>query len=158
MRVGSGAVRRRWADQTNRDRPCPPRVKATLLLGRLEHIMFGLVQGALAWRSAPVDRCRGWCRIGDAVAMSSPDAAPTKQIARLVGVYDAGSTLRGELSCWVGARLGQRHIHGHRAPVETSTEGRRIVAVARRQRAVTRVVIGTGSFVALGAESFVAHR
>jgi hypothetical protein len=41
--------------------------------------------------------------------MSSPDAAPTKTIVRLIGVYDADSTLRGELSYWVGARLGQRH-------------------------------------------------
>lgn len=31
------------------------------------------------------------------------------QIVRLVGVYDADSTLRGELSYWVGARLGRRH-------------------------------------------------
>jgi hypothetical protein len=28
---------------------------------------------------------------------------------RLVGVYDADSTLRGELAYWVGARLGRRH-------------------------------------------------
>lgn len=41
--------------------------------------------------------------------MSSPDAAPTQGIVRLVGVYDADSTLRGELSYWVGARLGRRH-------------------------------------------------
>ena len=41
--------------------------------------------------------------------MSSPDAAPTHAIVRLVGVYDADSTLRGELSYWVGARLGRRH-------------------------------------------------
>ena len=41
--------------------------------------------------------------------MSSPDAAPTQRIVRLVGVYDADSTLRGELSYWVGARLGRRH-------------------------------------------------
>ena len=47
--------------------------------------------------------------IGDAVAMSSPDAAPTQRIVRLVGVYDADSTLRGELAYWVGARLGRRH-------------------------------------------------
>ncbi len=34
----------------------------------------------------------------------------TKQrIIRLIGVYDADSTLRGELSYWVGARLGRRH-------------------------------------------------
>ena len=41
--------------------------------------------------------------------MSSPDAAPTQRIVRLVGVYDADSTLRGELAYWVGARLGRRH-------------------------------------------------
>jgi hypothetical protein len=45
--------------------------------------------------------------IGDAVAMSSPNAA--QRIVRLVGVYDADSTLRGELAYWVGARLGRRH-------------------------------------------------
>ncbi|MEN9644069.1 MAG: hypothetical protein RL238_738 [Actinomycetota bacterium] len=33
-------------------------------------------------------------------------AAP---IRRLVGVYDADSTIRGELAYWVGARLGRRH-------------------------------------------------
>lgn len=41
--------------------------------------------------------------------MSSPDAAPTQRIIRLVGVYDADSTVRGELAYWVGARLGRRH-------------------------------------------------
>ena len=28
---------------------------------------------------------------------------------RVIGVYDADSTLRGELTYWVGARLGRRH-------------------------------------------------
>ncbi len=41
--------------------------------------------------------------------MSSPDAAPTQRIVRLVGVYDADSTMLGELTYWVGARLGRRH-------------------------------------------------
>jgi len=41
--------------------------------------------------------------------MSAPDAAPTQRIVRLVGVYDADSTLRGEISYWVGVRLGRRH-------------------------------------------------
>jgi hypothetical protein len=41
--------------------------------------------------------------------MSSSDAAPAQTIVRLIGVYDADSTLRGELSYWVGARLGRRH-------------------------------------------------
>lgn len=30
-------------------------------------------------------------------------------VVRLVGVYDADGTLRGELSYWVGARLGRAH-------------------------------------------------
>ncbi|MGB8860224.1 MAG: hypothetical protein WCC60_13245 [Ilumatobacteraceae bacterium] len=41
--------------------------------------------------------------------MASPNTAPTARIVRLVGVYDADSTLRGEVSYWVGARLGRRH-------------------------------------------------
>ncbi|MGD9701179.1 MAG: hypothetical protein AB7Q42_23485 [Acidimicrobiia bacterium] len=41
--------------------------------------------------------------------MSSPNAAPAHLIVRLAGVYDADSTLRGELAYWVGARLGRRH-------------------------------------------------
>jgi hypothetical protein len=31
------------------------------------------------------------------------------RIVELVGVYDADHTLRGELTYWVGARLGRRH-------------------------------------------------
>ncbi len=31
------------------------------------------------------------------------------ELTRLVGVYDADGTLRGELTYWVGARLGQAH-------------------------------------------------
>jgi hypothetical protein len=49
------------------------------------------------------------CAIGDAVSMNSADAPPPPRIVRLVGVYDADSTFRGELSYWVGARLGRRH-------------------------------------------------
>jgi hypothetical protein len=41
--------------------------------------------------------------------MSSSDPVLNQRIVRLVGVYDADSTLRGELSYWVGARLGRRH-------------------------------------------------
>ncbi len=41
--------------------------------------------------------------------MNSSDAATTRQIVRLVGVYDADGTMRGELAYWVGARLGRRH-------------------------------------------------
>jgi hypothetical protein len=41
--------------------------------------------------------------------MTSADQAPTRRIIRLVGVYDADGTIRGELAYWVGARLGRRH-------------------------------------------------
>ncbi len=41
--------------------------------------------------------------------MSSPDATAANRIVRLVGVYDADSTLRGEVAYWIGARLGRRH-------------------------------------------------
>lgn len=41
--------------------------------------------------------------------MSFPDSAATHRIVRLVGVYDADSTVRGELTYWVGARFGRRH-------------------------------------------------
>ena len=36
--------------------------------------------------------------------MNSPDATPTRRIVRLIGVYDADATMRGELAYWVGAR------------------------------------------------------
>lgn len=32
-----------------------------------------------------------------------------ERVRRLVGVYDAEGTLRGELTYWVGARLGRAH-------------------------------------------------
>jgi hypothetical protein len=54
-------------------------------------------------------RFHGRRSIGEAVAMSSSDSAPTHRILRLVGVYDADGTARGELAYWVGARLGRRH-------------------------------------------------
>ena len=36
-------------------------------------------------------------------------SAGAGRLRRLVGVYDADHTLRGELSYWVGARLGRAH-------------------------------------------------
>lgn len=41
--------------------------------------------------------------------MTAPDAPSTNTIVRLVGVYDADGTVRGELAYWIGARLGRRH-------------------------------------------------
>jgi len=34
---------------------------------------------------------------------------PSVQIRRLVGVYNADGSLRGELAYWIGARLGRAH-------------------------------------------------
>ena len=39
--------------------------------------------------------------------MHHPDSRTA--ITRLIGVYDADGTLRGELAYWVGARLGRTH-------------------------------------------------
>ena len=36
-------------------------------------------------------------------------AEPTATLRRLIGVYDADGSLRGELTYWVGARLGRAH-------------------------------------------------
>ena len=41
--------------------------------------------------------------------MTATNQSPSQPIVRLVGVYDADGTLRGELAYWVGARLGRRH-------------------------------------------------
>lgn len=42
-------------------------------------------------------------------AVSTDDPTTTPALLRLVGVYDAEGTLRGELSYWIGARLGRAH-------------------------------------------------
>ena len=47
---------------------------------------------------------------------------------------------------------------GHEASVDLIAEHRHILAMARRQRAVARVVIGTSALLALGGELIVAHR
>jgi hypothetical protein len=41
--------------------------------------------------------------------MSPSNTTDAPRIVRLVGVYDADSTMRGELAYWIGARLGRRH-------------------------------------------------
>ena len=43
--------------------------------------------------------------------MNSPSAGTDhdRRILRLVGIYDADGTLRGEIAYWVGARLGRAH-------------------------------------------------
>ena len=39
----------------------------------------------------------------------SATADVASRVIRLIGVYDADGTLRGELTYWVGARLGRAH-------------------------------------------------
>ena len=46
--------------------------------------------------------------VADAAA-TVPGVSDGPRLRRLVGVYDADHTLRGELSYWVGARLGRAH-------------------------------------------------
>lgn len=41
--------------------------------------------------------------------MGVSDPADVTRIHRLVGVYDADGTLRGEVTYWIGARLGRAH-------------------------------------------------
>ena len=42
--------------------------------------------------------------------MSQPtNPAVESRLVRLVGVYDADGTLRGEVAYWIGARLGRAH-------------------------------------------------
>ena len=41
--------------------------------------------------------------------MNDQRSLPSAVITRLVGIYDADGTWRGELSYWVGARLGTSH-------------------------------------------------
>ena len=43
------------------------------------------------------------------VRSPTPGGAADRRIIRLVGVYNADGTLRGELAYWVGARLGRTH-------------------------------------------------
>lgn len=37
------------------------------------------------------------------------DGESARRVVRLIGVYDADGTLRGEIAYWIGARLGRRH-------------------------------------------------
>jgi len=41
--------------------------------------------------------------------MTDADPTSERRLRRLVGVYDADGTWRGELAYWIGARLGRRH-------------------------------------------------
>lgn len=60
--------------------------------------------------TAGFDGARGLAgSIGDAVGMTSPNDSRRRGIVRLVGVYDAEGTVRGEVAYWIGARLGRRH-------------------------------------------------
>jgi hypothetical protein len=43
------------------------------------------------------------------MSSTGPGRDGDRRVVRLVGVYDADGTLRGEIAYWVGARLGRTH-------------------------------------------------
>src|SRR3954464_15234410 len=57
----------------------------------------------------PTVRRRSRGLLCDAGGMSQEAHSAPSRLVRLVGVYDADATLRGELAYWIGARLGRRH-------------------------------------------------
>ena len=63
----------------------------------------------IRWIASPprvaTPRGRRW----DNRDVKAEPAVERPEILRLVGVYDADGTLRGELAYWFGARLGRRH-------------------------------------------------
>jgi hypothetical protein len=86
---------------------------------------------------------RFWGKVED-------DGDPVGWIRRVIA-EDRHNTSRS-------ARSESADEPGTPASVDSSTERRRVVALARRQRVVARVVFGAGALVAVGAELFVAHR
>jgi len=107
------------------------------------------------------------------VANSDPSGALRRTRAGFASAYRFWGKVEddGDPVGWVRRviaddRHNTRHAAGRdpvddpadRALVEASIERRRIVALARRQRAVARVVLGTGGLVFIGAELLVAHQ
>jgi hypothetical protein len=43
------------------------------------------------------------------MSSTKPGGDGDRRVVRLVGVYDADGTPRGEIAYWVGARLGRTH-------------------------------------------------
>jgi hypothetical protein len=41
--------------------------------------------------------------------MENDSTVSSSAVTQLIGVYDADGSLRGELSYWIGARIGRRH-------------------------------------------------
>jgi hypothetical protein len=78
------------------------------------------------------------------------DGDPVGWIHRVIA-EDRRSTRRG---------AGRKPLDesSHQAVVDSNAERRRILSLARRQRAAARAVIGTSALVALGAELLVVHR
>ena len=110
--------------------------------------------------------------VGD-VALNDPSGGVLRTRAGFASAYRFWSKVEddGDPVAWVrrvitedrrGARgrsVGQPvDASGRRPSVDLGAERRRVVALARRQRAVARVVIGLSALVALGGELFVAHR
>ena len=69
--------------------------------------------------------------------MNCPDAAPTQRIVRLIGVYDADSTMGGELAYWVGDRFPAVQLVDHegRPWLTAGMRGRPLVLILHRHLA-----------------------
>jgi len=59
-------------------------------------------------RIGAVHRCR-YVTLLREVSDHSDICRESRTVRRLIGIYDAEATLRGELTYWVGARLGRAH-------------------------------------------------
>ena len=100
-------------------------------------------EGVLRTRAGFASAYRFWSKVED-------DGDPVSWVRRVIA-EDRRAT-RGRS---VGQPVDES---GRRPSVDLRAERRRVVALARRQRAVARVVIGVSALLALGGELFVVHR
>ena len=100
-------------------------------------------EGVLRTRAGFASAYRFWSKVED-------DGDPVSWVRRVIA-EDRRATR--------GRSVGQPVDESRRRPsVDLRAERRRVVALARRQRAVARVVIGVSALLALGGELFVVHR
>ena len=99
--------------------------------------------GVLRTRAGFASAYRFWSKVED-------DGDPVGWVRRVIA-----EDRRAARSRSVGQPVDES---GRRPSVDLRAEHRRVVALARRQRAVARVVIGVSALLALGGELFVANR
>jgi hypothetical protein len=100
-------------------------------------------EGVLRTRAGFASAYRFWSKVED-------DGDPVAWVCRVIA--EDRRAARGRS---VGRPVD---ASGHRPSVDLRSERLRVVALARRQRAVARVVIGTSALLAVGGELFVVHR